>query len=223
MLDFDDVKSAIIHIPQAIKTGKGGLNAQLLLAPEQRKKDLERFENSSVTARMGAVLILVFPFHNEPYVCLMRRPTYEGVHSGQIAFPGGKKEDQDQDLYQTALREAKEEVNIDASIVLHSHALTPLYIPPSNFLVHPFIAYSDQIPNFIADPSEVEEILYLPLKEIWEEERIQLGAFKSGNFVLKDYPFYQFSVGNVWGATAMIISEIAALLNPDKISFQSKE
>lgn len=221
-----ELNNVLVHyqkIPQCIKNGEGGLEAQMRMAPEERKRDVDRFLMSAQEARKGAVLILLFPFQGSTYISLIRRQSYKGVHSGQISFPGGKAEQSDTDLLHTALRESMEEIAIQPTLVKAPIELSSIYIPPSNFLVQPFVAYSTQLPNFIADTREVDEILFLPLQEIWEEHRIKIGDFKSGDFLVKNYPYYEFSIGKVWGATAMILSELAVLLNPNKVALQINE
>ncbi len=219
MIDFDDIEEQLKSIPSLLKNGHGGFEAQMRMAPEERRKDVERYMQSGKDARKGAVLILLFPFHGNIYISLIKRPTYVGVHSGQIAFPGGKAENGDKNLLHTALREAYEEVNITSDIVEGATELTSIYIPPSNFLVTPYVAFSKDLPDFKADPKEVEEILFLPITELWEDENIKLGDFNSANYLVKNYPYYDFSIGRVWGASAMMLAELKQLLNPNKISF----
>ena len=110
-------------------------------------------------ARLSAVLILFYPLNDSIYTVLIQRPTYDGVHSGQVAFPGGKKEPGDVDLIATALREAHEEVGIDPANVEVLGPLTQLYIPPSNFLVTPVVGVSLQQPKLVSDQHEVQEIM----------------------------------------------------------------
>lgn len=218
MIDFDDIEEQLKSIPTLIKNGHGGIEAQMRMAPEERRKDVERYMQSGKNARLGAVLILLFPFHGNVYISLIKRPTYIGVHSGQIAFPGGKAENSDENLLHTALREAFEEVNIIPDLVKGATELTPIYIPPSNFLVTPYVAFSREIPDFKADPREVEEILFLPIKELWKEENIKMGDFYSNLYLVKNYPYFDFSIGQVWGASAMMLAELRQLLNPNKIT-----
>lgn len=218
MIDFEDIIAQIKLAPKLLKEGRGGFEAQMKMAPEERRKDVERYMKSSHQARQGAVLILLFPFRGNVYVSLIKRPTYDGVHSGQIAFPGGKVEPKDTTILETALREALEEVNIDPEIVESATQLTPIYIPPSNILVTPFLAFSRDIPNFKADPSEVDDILFLPIDELWNHEIKKIGDFYSSNYLIKNYPYYDFSIGKVWGASAMILAELEQVLNPYKIT-----
>lgn len=117
-------------------------------------------------ARKSAVLILLYFKKDEPYINLIQRPVYEGTHSGQIAFPGGKEEDTDSDMEFTALREANEEVGVIIEDVQVLGQLTEVYIPVSNFLVAPFVGIINYTPKFIPDAREVEEVLELKLADL---------------------------------------------------------
>ncbi|WP_306643070.1 NUDIX hydrolase [Sanyastnella coralliicola] len=163
--------------------------------------------------REGGVLALVYPKDNIAHLNFILRPTYDGVHSGQVAFPGGKREDADRDLEDTALREANEEVGIIPQKVDVIGSLTEVYIPPSNFIVRPYLAIAEERPDFIADEREVEAILEYPLEAFLHassitQERISIpnlgnvkvGAFKPGEHV-------------IWGATAMMLAELRQMLS----------
>jgi len=164
-------------------------------------------------ARESAVLALLYPFKNEVYTVLMQRNVYDGTHSGQISFPGGKRESEDQSLEHTALREANEELAIDKNKVNIIGELTQVYIPPSRFLVNPFLAYVDERPDFVPEPSEVSEIIEVPVRQFLEPVRLKekLHFIPAMNSKIK---IKYFDVENrvVWGATGMMLSEIAEML-----------
>lgn len=195
-----------------------GEKAQLLMAPSRRKFPEEFIVHPN--AKKSAVLILLFPFNNSIHTILIQRPIYEGVHSGQVSFPGGKYEEADQDLSFTALREASEEVGINTDSVEIIGKLTDLYIRPSNFLVSPFIAFTDRMPDFVIDNHEVQKIISVDLfalgsKEIKSEKII----IHSSGMKIKT-PYYEIEGLTVWGATAMIISELNVIVKESKfISF----
>jgi 8-oxo-dGTP pyrophosphatase MutT (NUDIX family) len=160
--------------------------------------------------RKSAVLALVYPDEQgEAKMVFILRKSYNGHHSGQIAFPGGKLEKEDKSLYDTALREANEEVNINPQQVQLIKELTKVFIPVSNYMVQAFLAYSTQIPNFIKDPSEVAGILHFSLNKILNNplQPIQKEYFG------KTYQLHAFKIDEylIWGATAMILSEIKEL------------
>ncbi|NPA42700.1 MAG: CoA pyrophosphatase [Chlorobi bacterium] len=158
------------------------------------------------TYRPAAVLVLFYPTEGRMHTVLIERPLYDGIHSGQIAFPGGKKEPQDPDLYHTALREASEEVGLNPEPIRRLAALRPVKIPVSGFEVTPFMAYTHIRPRFRPDPSEVHSLLELPLEDLlftpWQiTEKVYDG---------RTYPVYYLPAGphRIWGATAMVIAEL---------------
>ncbi|MCZ4409544.1 CoA pyrophosphatase [Cryomorphaceae bacterium 1068] len=164
-------------------------------------------------ARHGAVLALIYPVDNIPHVALMLRNTYEGTHSGQVSFPGGKREQIDKDLIQTALREAHEEMNIRPEEVTVVGPLSKVYIPPSRFLVAPFVGYSQKRPNFKRDPLEVAEIIEAPLHIILEESSIkQKPIFVQVTNSELEVKYFDILGHTVWGATAMMLKELAEIL-----------
>ncbi len=184
-----------------------GLDAQLLLAPEFRKKSLA-FDFDLVKAKKAGVLILFYPdADGQTYFTLILRKSYKGVHSAQVALPGGKIEKQDENLTDTALRETEEEIGVDASAVEVLKALTELYIPPSNFLVKPIVGVVDNTPKFIKEDSEVELIIPVKLDDFLnaKPERGEIVTSYAGR---KEVMCFKINGYIVWGATAMILSEL---------------
>ena len=111
-------------------------------------------------------LILFYPHQGEVFLPLILRPTYDGVHSGQMAFPGGRYELTDEDLIRTAKREAQEEIGLRLNDVRVLGVLSELFIPPSNFFVLPVVATLPYRPDFFPDPREVEKVIEVPYREI---------------------------------------------------------
>lgn len=188
-----------------------GLEAQLIMAGKKRLKFPFRNGVPS-TARPSGVLILLYPFREDIYFVLMRRPDYTGVHSGQISLPGGKFEENDRDLIETAIREAKEEVGIEPSAVNIIGKLTPLYIPPSNYIVTPVVAWTQQRPEFIKDPREVDEIIEVSLNDFLNELNVQTKRIRLFMGLSANFPCYYVGENIIWGATAMILSEFRVIL-----------
>lgn len=190
-----------------------GLKAQLRMASNMRVKAAQNYNPDTSNAKIGAVLIALFPDEKGAVrTVLMKRPDYDGTHSGQISFPGGKMEDADANVVQTALREADEEVNIKPEEVKVIGQLTNLYIPPSNFLVHPVLGILEKPPLLIPDEHEVQsihipEISYLLRDDIIEEKDIIL----SSGFKMRT-PYFLVDGHTVWGATAMMLAELKEIM-----------
>jgi len=194
------------------------INNQILLGTKAHDLVLDTkvrdiiFENKTKNEKpkKSAVLALIYPNNQgEAMMAFILRKSYEGYHSGQIAFPGGKVETADNTLYDTALREANEEVNIAIADVKYIKNLTSVFIPVSNYMVYPFLAYADKTPHFIKDPIEVDEILQFPLSQIINNPLVPIQKEYFG----KEYTLNAFKINNylIWGATAMILAEIKAL------------
>jgi 8-oxo-dGTP pyrophosphatase MutT (NUDIX family) len=160
--------------------------------------------------RQGGVLILLYPENGRLHFPLTRRTETLEDHKGQISLPGGARED-DEPLEWTALRETHEELGVDSQSVQVLGALTPLYIFPSDYCVTPYVAARSDRPTFVPDPIEVAEVLEVPLLTLLDptirrEEKWVLYGTPTR------VPFYQIGEHKVWGATAMVLSEFAAVL-----------
>ncbi|HLC83528.1 MAG TPA: CoA pyrophosphatase [Bacteroidia bacterium] len=194
-----------------------GEEAQFSMAPVTRKRLID-VSSENYNPKQSAVLILLFPENNSMHTILIQRGKYEGVHSGQIAFPGGKFEDGDFDLKQTALRESSEEIGIIPANINVIGCLTDVYITPSNFLVKPFIGVMNHRPDFIIDKSEVENIIPVDLFSLNDQNiRKEKSILQSGGYKIKT-PYFKIEGLTVWGATAMMISELNAVVEKIKIT-----
>ncbi|MCK8494374.1 CoA pyrophosphatase [Spirosoma sp. RP8] len=161
--------------------------------------------------RRSAVLICFYPYQNSIYLPLILRPQYDGVHAGQMAFPGGRMERFDENLTRTALREAQEEVGIRVTDVKVLGLLTELFIPPSNFYVQPVVGMLPYRPDFYPDPREVEAVIQVDLETLLDETIVGDSQIEVRG-VLVDAPFYEIQGHRVWGATAMMISELLMVM-----------
>jgi len=188
-----------------------GEEAQFKMAPSLRPRpDYDAPYMQS--AKRSAVLVLLYPVKAVAHTVLILRPQYEGVHAGQVSFPGGRHEEADDSLEHTALREAEEEVGIEPQQVQVAGRLTQLYIPPSSFLVHPVIGYTRQRPGFTPDSQEVDRIIEVDILTLLDDAIIgQKDIPVRGGFRL-DAPYFNVQGHTVWGATAMMISELRAVL-----------
>ncbi|MBI1315709.1 NUDIX domain-containing protein [bacterium] len=163
-------------------------------------------------ARFASVLIALYPFEERIHTGLILRPSYPGVHGGQVAFPGGKREPEDTDDIATALREAEEEVGLARHLSRVVGCLSPVYIPPSRYWVHPVVSVLDHRPAFVPDQHEVERVLELPLAQFTGPEVLRNAEFGQGEQRFET-PAYHWNNFVIWGATAMMISELMALLD----------
>ena len=207
-MNFNVFKNKI----ENLKTTKlGGLEAQFKLAPQLRLKyDADKIRANN--PRRAAVLALFYPNNkNETVFLLTQRASYKGTHSAQISFPGGKIEKSDNNLEHTAKREAFEEVGITESSVSVIRELTDVYIPPSNFLATPFLGFVEKKPDFIKN-HEVNEIIEVFLSDLLEDTNLAWVNMSTPYMKNVEVPCFKLNGYVVWGATAMMLSEIKELL-----------
>jgi 8-oxo-dGTP pyrophosphatase MutT (NUDIX family) len=188
-----------------------GLASQMRMSPVTRKMEMGKL-NKKKLPKESAVLILFYPHKNHIYTVFIKRPKYPGVHSGQIAFPGGKYEKEDFDLTQTAVREAHEEIGIKPNQVTIIGSLTNLFIPPSNFNVLPIVAYTNTRPNFIPEPQEVDEIIEININQLIDPLNKQYREILHRNQTRVKVPAFYINDLVIWGATAMIINELIEVI-----------
>ncbi|MFY7990067.1 MAG: NUDIX hydrolase, partial [Fluviicola sp.] len=165
--------------------------------------------------RLSAVAILLFQnTAGNLSTIVTQRQTYEGTHSGQISFPGGKFEDFDLDLTQTAVRETREEIGLDISNSERIGKLTNVYIPVSQFLVEPHVfIIQDQPSDFQLSPREVNSLHTLDLPTLFTTESVTLRDIKQPNgIILKQVPHFVQNDLFIWGATALMLNELKAML-----------
>jgi 8-oxo-dGTP pyrophosphatase MutT (NUDIX family) len=163
-------------------------------------------------ARAAAVLIMLYPENHAVYTTFMQRPNYDGVHGGQISFPGGKMEPSDKDIIHTALREAQEETGIDISGLNILGTLTPLFIPVSNMLVTPVAVWIKKKPFFKIKPDEVVYLFNASLERLMDPTIIKEKPFEVRGEMI-NVKYYDFESHVIWGATAMMLHELLVIIN----------
>ena len=190
-----------------------GEEAHFKMAPAFRSAELKRLQNQRKNAKQSAVLSLFYPSEkNTVNLLLMLRKTYKGVHSNQVGFPGGKVEKDDLSLMHTALRETHEEVGVHPKKIEIVSKLSSIYIPPSNFEVHPYIGLYSKPSPFVIQESEVELLIEVPLTDFMDDEKIITQNLSTSYAKNVDVPAFKLNGYIVWGATAMMLSELKDLL-----------
>lgn len=195
------------HLKRIEKAPLPGSDAHLRMAPVNRPVNTSK--QHLAKAKKAGVLALVIPVQEKAHLVLTKRTAYPGTHSAQMSFPGGKMETSDQNLTHTALRETREEIGVPERQITLVRLLSGLYIPPSNFWVQPVLGYSRVAPPFYLDTVEVQRLHLVPLSLIIDPTAVQQVPVRKGYKA----PAIVHEKEVIWGATAMIISEIAALFN----------
>jgi 8-oxo-dGTP pyrophosphatase MutT (NUDIX family) len=168
-----------------------------------------------IVARPAAVLVLLFPDEaGEARVVLTERATRDGHHSAEVSFPGGRAELSDTDLAATALREAAEEVALDAAAagVRVIGELERFWIPISNYDVTPILALAERRPNLVGSPDEVARIVEPRMADFLPGAPFEIVERTVRGWPLR-YGAYQVEGLSVWGATARILSQLGAVLD----------
>ncbi len=189
-----------------------GESSHFIMAPEIRMKELNSVRIEERDPRNAAVMMLFYPKEALTHIALILRPEYEGVHSGQIALPGGKVETYDINYTKTALRETQEEVGVLMTTVEVLKPLTKVYIPPSNFWVHPFLGFTERRPDFVLQKEEVEKVIEVPLVELLDENNVTSQNLSTSYAKNIEVPSFELRGYTVWGATAMMLSELKMFL-----------
>lgn len=208
-----DLISVAKHIQTEAEKKLPGIEAHRNMLPEGRSMPDDYLTTIS-NYKQSAVFALLFEEARELFLLLTQRHQYEGMHSGQISFPGGKQDATDENLLATAYRETYEELGISSAQIQFITTLSPLYIPVSNFLVQPYIGYLASLPALLIDKREVESIIKFPLLQLNNPEIVKRTRLEASSGFLLTVPAYHFENKIVWGATAMILNEIATLIKP---------
>ena len=208
LMFFSDFKNSI---PIIQKARLGGIKEQFHLAPNDRK----RYDSSIIKANnptKASVLIIFFPNSvGQTSFVLTKRADYDGHHSKQISFPGGKQDINDPDLLTTALRETHEEIGLTIKPEAIFKKLTEVYIPPSNFIVEPYLALLNHEPHFTTN-YEVDALITPKLSDILQHKNQKITHVEASNGKIIETPYFALNNEIVWGATAMMLSELRHLI-----------
>ncbi len=178
--------------------------------------ETSRFEthNMADRAKYSAVTLLLYPMQDDIHFLLMQRVNSKGVHSRQISLPGGKQEPSES-LLQTAIRELQEETDIQLAPEDYIGQLSPLYVPPSNFLIYPYVAYLPQKPQWKANPQEADMLFSVSVHTFLQAATCTsfvANAYIQKQLVKAEVPAFCLNNKMVWGATAMILNEFKTLM-----------
>ncbi len=189
-------------------TAPPGLAAQALFAPRPRRD--WRVERRPAGPRPAAALVLLYERDSRPFLVLTVRAGQLSRHGGQVSFPGGAIEPGEA-IASAALREAAEEIGIDPAAVRIVGALTPLHIPVSDFIVHPIVGVADGCPAFRHDAAEVARVVEVPFEQLVDPSRVR-ETTRMRDDVVVEVPYFELEGEQVWGATAMMLSELLCVI-----------
>ena len=210
-MNFQDLLH-LIYI--RLKEPLPGKKAHFKLAPY--RKTTQDIDYTKYNPKLASTLLLLYEKQQEIKFVLIQRPDYSGTHGGQISFPGGKNEP-GENLKETAIRETFEEIGISKDDITVLGELTEVFVPPSNFLISPFIAYLDAAPQFKADKKEVKKIIEVNLSELYKKDLIlekeMIVGKNTGNAMKIKVPYMDLHNHTVWGATGVILSEFKDLIS----------
>lgn len=193
-------------VRRALQAPLLGAAAQLAMAPRWRGR-----LRLPAEYRDGGVLVLLYPCPGGLCLALTRRCDHLAAHAGQISFPGGLREPEDASLIETALRETREELGLATDELELLGPLTPVEIPVSGYRIHPWVAYAPAPPRFRPQPSEVAELLEVLLAQLLDPGAAAV-EWRTIRGQVVEVPFYLVGGNKVWGATAMVLGELLALI-----------
>ena len=215
MSEIYDAELTLDDVRRALARPRPGLDAHLKMAPEPRPGWDPDF-SLPPDCREGGVLILLYPRTDRLHFVLTRRTETVRSHKGQISLPGGKREE-GESLVETALRETCEELGVPPDGTEVIGRLSALYTPPSNYCIHPFVAHRPVRTTFHPDPIEVAEVLEVPLTTLLDPAIRKVELWSAPRFDSpRRVPFFDVNGQVVWGATAMILSELVTLLENER-------
>lgn len=205
----EGVEAFLLKIKKALSTPLPGADAQMPLGIIPR----EQYHKAPSRAKQAAVCAVLYPHENKTLrLAFIQRTHHKNdKHSGQISFPGGQVEPSDQNLEQTAIRELEEETGIQISDHHILGRLTSLYIPVSNFQVHPFVIGLQDKPMVMKQDDEVDEIFGYDVEKLLQASILNKDISGYG-FTVKQAPYFDLDGKTLWGATAMMTNELLTVI-----------
>ena len=208
-MDFQDF---LKYVPKFVEVVLPASESHYKMVPQERIDILNVSKIENKNPKIAAVMMLFYPKNGKTHLVLIVRNSYEGVHSAQIAFPGGTYEIDDLNFENTALRETYEEIGISPDFMEIIKPFTQLFIPPSNFMVHPFMGICKEEITFMPDENEVAKIIELPLSNFLDDTiivNVNMSTSYANELMV---PAFKIEEHIVWGATAMMLIELKDVL-----------
>jgi 8-oxo-dGTP pyrophosphatase MutT (NUDIX family) len=201
------------YLTDKIKGSLPGMDSHLKMAPPQRLESLRNGLDQKENAQKSAVMMLFFVEDEDLKMIVIRRSNYVGIHAGQIAFPGGRHEEEDGNVEVTAFREIEEEIGIKRDKIELLGRLSDIYVPPSNFLISIFVGFLDEKPVYQRQEREVAEVIEIPLREFFDSNVIKTKDFYVNSLKASaNAPYFDVTNAEIWGASAMVIQELLDIL-----------
>ncbi|MGV8995130.1 MAG: NUDIX hydrolase [Flavobacterium sp.] len=198
--------------PKIAKVSLPATESHLKMSPVERRLQLLNHDYNLEVARDAAVMMLIYPDQNAAKIALIVRNSYKGVHSSQVAFPGGKVEKNESTLT-AALRETHEEIGVEPNDINIVRAFSNVFIPPSNFNVYPFLGFCSSQPTFVPDPREVSAMALFSLEDILDDGNLTMQRVEASYSTDIVVPAFKVDNTIIWGATAMMLQELKDVLN----------
>lgn len=208
-MKFNSFLRSILSIQNQELPGEA---SQFKMSPPFRQELVEANREKMKTAKKAGVMALFYPENDQTHLMLILRKTYKGVHSAQVGFPGGRVEPNDKNMEHTALRETYEEIGVPMVDIQVVKSLSKMYIPPSNFTVYPFLGVVNRRPNFKKQDDEVEDLIAVRLADFMDESNVVETKVMTSLKTELQVPAFKLNGHVVWGATAMMLSELKDLL-----------
>ncbi len=208
-MDFQDF---LEYVPKFLEVSLPASEAHFKMAPLERIESLKSQNFDTIKPKNAAVMMLFYPKKGRTHLVLIVRNSYEGLHSAQVAFPGGKYEFNDKTYADTALRETHEEIGIHPKYIEIIMPLTNLYIQLSNFMVFPFLGICKSEIVFTPDINEVAQIIELPLSDFLNDNLVISTIMTTSYAKNIEVPAFKIKGHIVWGATAMMMNELKEVL-----------
>lgn len=209
-----DLDKVIDYLDTRLQHPMPGMEASEKMYPTIANGDRIKIKHDK-TAREGGVMILLYQDGDTVRFPLIQRPIYPGVHSGQMALPGGKSEQEDVDLIETSLRETEEEIGVPAADVQVIGSLSSFYVAVSNFQILPVIGVIRRVPQFVPQESEVADIISADVKHLISDAYLKEKEMVVSGGVTLQSPYFELEGRTVWGATSMMLNEFKSILKEE--------